>query len=180
MFVSEFLPFQILVLVMALPALVGVILLLAYLRSARGGDDRLVLLAALLTLKPIVATPIWLFILNLSAYPLPSLPLAVLLSLLPGVGLTAVILVLFRPMFMEPGRTPPRILLALDCVRWLNSFFALVLSVGSSNIGVAIYCILPMAYFGMVLPSIFALVAAVLVIRARGRVRAEESAVSLG
>ena len=163
MFVSEFLPFQILVLVMALPALVGVILLLAYLRSARGGDDRLVLLAALLTLKPIVATPIWLFILNLSAYPLPSLPLAVLLSLLPGVGLTAVILVLFRPMFMEPGRTPPRILLALDCVRW-----------------VAIYCILPMAYFGMVLPSIFALVAAVLVIRARGRVRAEESAVSLG
>lgn len=118
------------------------------------------LLAGLLTLKPIVATPIWIAILEGFSVSVTTLEPAHFLTLLPGAGLTIVIVFIFRPLFSGPTAGPARLLLALDCARWLNSFL-LVLPFGSSPGTDELPCVL--ALIGLALPTVFAVVALVAV-----------------
>ena len=69
------------------PIILGLVLLIGHFRSDFGR------FAGLLTLKPLVATPLWL--LTLSPATSPSEP-NILLSVLPGIGLTLLINILLR------------------------------------------------------------------------------------
>lgn len=144
--------------VMVIPALVGIFLLRQYLVS-RDAEKIFDLIAAILTLKPLVTTPIWLMILNvLSAYDYPMRALYIALSILPGAGFTALIVVIFRSSFLVSGINRTRKLLVLDCIRWLNSFFMIVLL--STPLGLAnLFLPILMAQFGLVMPSFYALFA---------------------
>ena len=131
-----------------IPAVVGL-----YLVVKRPGP--LSLMAGLLTLKPIVATPIWVALLQ-NAYADRLTP-AQFLSILPGAGLTLIAFMAFRPLFSGPQAGNARILLVLDIARWLNSFLMLLpypQAVGT------LACIF--APIGLGLPTLFALVAVTL------------------
>jgi hypothetical protein len=145
-----------------IPAIAGAMLLVKYSVSRRPAH-RLDLLAALLTVKPIVATPIWLAI----VFPPPwnNWFLRVILGLLPGAGLTGLIVIIFRPLFSGRGITAPRILLAFDCIRWLNSFLLALLFFAPFSVGL----LAPMIAAGLFLPSIYAAAAIVLVIGSTAR-----------
>jgi hypothetical protein len=112
------------------------------------------LMAGLLTLKPIVTTPIWVAIIRPLFASGPLKP-AHFLSILPGASLTLIIVLVFRHQFSGPGSGSARALLVLDCARWLNSFL-LILPYG--NVGIeALGCIF--AIIGLTLPTVFAVLA---------------------
>jgi len=112
-------------------------------------------MAALLTLKPILATPLWLAI--LSAEPQPS-PLRAGLSALPGLTLTLLIVWACRSVFSGSTAGPAWSLLGLDGLRWLNSAaLALTVSGRYSQATGSLACL--MAQIGLALPSLFALAA---------------------
>jgi hypothetical protein len=118
--------------------------------------NRLSLMAGLLTLKPIVATPIWLAILANSFNSVPHrIELAHFLSVLPGASLTLAVVIVFRSLFSGPRAGIARTLLVLDCARWLNSFF-MVLPFSSRGNGV--FGVI-LALLGLTLPTVFAIVA---------------------
>ena len=122
-----------------IPAIVGL-----YLVVKRPGP--LGLMAGLLTLKPIVTTPIWLALLqNTNAYRLTP---ANFLAILPGAGLTLIAFMVFRPLFSGPQADNARILLVLDIARVLNSFLMWLLG---------LICVL--GPIGLALPTLFALAA---------------------
>lgn len=120
--------------------------------------------AGLLTLKPLVATPLW----GLAVSANPRNPGEHwLLSLLPGIGLTLLILLVAgKPLTHPSTRRPALVLLALDAARWLSSFALVVLpnlvdaAVSESGL-FAMICIPP------VLPLVFAVVAFALVSKNR-------------
>jgi len=129
------------------PAAVGL-----YLVVRRPSD--LSLMAGLLTLKPIVTTPIWVAIIRTLFASGPLKP-AHFLSILPGASLTLIIVLVFRHLFSGPRSGGARVLLVLDCARWLNSFL-LILPYG--NVGIeALGCIF--GIIGLTLPTVFAVVA---------------------
>lgn len=112
-------------------------------------------MASLLTLKPILATPVWLVI--LSAEPQPS-PLRAVLSALPGLALTLLIAWMYRPVLSGSTAGAAWSLLGLDCLRWLNSAaLALAASGSYSRAAGSLMCL--MAQIGLALPSLFALAA---------------------
>ncbi len=80
------------------------------------------LMAGLLSLKPIVTTPIWFAIISTLHSPIDKLEPTHFLSILPGASLTLIIAFAFRHLFSGPGAGSARALLVLDCARWLNSF----------------------------------------------------------
>lgn len=129
------------------PAAIGL-----YLVVKRTSD--LSLMAGLLTLKPIVTTPIWVAIIR-PLYGPDRLEPAHFFSLLPGVSLTVIIVLAFRHLFSGPRAGGARALLVLDCARWLDSFL-LILPYGSVEIG-PLGCIFPL--IGLTLPTVFAVVA---------------------
>jgi hypothetical protein len=147
--------------VMIIPALIGILLLGKYLLSKSAGR-RFDLIAALLTLKPLVATPIWLMILN-ELFLSPDFTHAwrVALSIVPGAGLTAFIVLVFRSSFTASGISRTRLLLMLDCIRWLNSFFLVILF---STLALSDF-FLPviMSWLGVLMPTIFTLSACAMV-----------------
>ena len=90
--------------------------------------DKLSLMAGLLTLKPIVTTPLWAAIIYYfsSNYLLPSTEvlggaLVALCSILPGASLTLLNLVIFRRLLFGSRSTSAWMLILLDCMRWINS-----------------------------------------------------------
>lgn len=147
--------------VMTIPTLIGILLLGKYF-AFKSASRRFDLIAALLTIKPLVATPIWLLILN---EPFPSADFThawrAALSIVPGAGLTAFIVLVFRSSFTAPGINKPRIILMLDCIRWLNSFFLVILF---STLALSDW-FLPviMSWLGVLMPTIFALSACAMV-----------------
>ena len=131
------------------PAAVGL-----YLVAKRSTD--LSLMAGLLTLKPIVTTPIWFAILN-TFHPYPNeLGFANFLSILPGASVTVMIVILFRRLFSGPRAGGARVLLVLDCIRWLNSFLLILPYGGNTQIG-SLVCIF--ALIGLTMPTVFAVTA---------------------
>ncbi|HLO33881.1 MAG TPA: hypothetical protein VK249_32335 [Anaerolineales bacterium] len=134
-----------------IPAAVGL-----YLVVKRPSD--LSLMAGLLTLKPIVTTPIWFAIIS----PLSGsnkLEPAHFWSILPGISLTVIIVLAFRRLFFVPGAGKAKTLLVLDCARWLNSFLLSLPLVGGMG-GGSLACIFSL--IGLVLPTVFAVVALML------------------
>lgn len=99
-----------------IPAAIGL-----YLLTSR--QNALGRLAGFLTLKPIIATPIWVGILSLLHASAVDAQSIALWSVLPGASLTFLALVIFRRLFLSLS---PRFILAvflilLDCLRWINS-----------------------------------------------------------
>lgn len=151
-----------------IPAVAGLILLATYV-IVRPSMKRLILLAALFTLKPIVTTPILLTVVNPSPTyegplpveaPIPTMQLV--LGILLEAGLTALIVVIFRSLFSSPGITVPRFLSALDCIRWLNLLIApaALFAVSSTDSMGPFMLVWPVAVsmmlIGALLPSILA------------------------
>ena len=148
-----------------IPGLVGL-----YLVLARPKD--LSLMAGLLTLKPIVTTPIWFgLLLAVDHPPVGSRPLPDLITILPGASLTLIVLIVFRKVFSGPHAGAARTLLVLDCARWLNSY--LIVLVRPLERASDFQCILALP--GLTLPVVFAVVA-LYVCRAAARQTVSQSA----
>ncbi len=140
---------------LVIPAIIGFSL------RSRNYDD-FTRMATLLTLKPIVATPIW-FLLYINRdislgqlapgyYTSEIIPPAYLLTLLPGLGLTLIILIVCWRAFGQAKPSSLLILIGLDCVRWLTSFaMRFKWDVWSFQ------CWLPI--IGVLMPSIYARIA---------------------
>ena len=132
------------------PAAIGL-----YLVAKRPTD--LSLMAGLFTLKPIVTTPIWFAIISsLLSTPNEKLELAHFLSILPGASVTVMIVIVFRRLFSGPRSGSARVLLVLDCIRWLNSFL-IVLPYGGNTQSGSLVCIF--AFIGLTMPTVFAVIA---------------------
>jgi hypothetical protein len=137
-----------------LPILLGPLILRSYRADPLGG------LAGAFTLKPLAATPLWALLLFLSdRMGLPD-QLAPLVVLIPGIGLTLIIVRLYGQVFRSEKRIA-FILLACDALRWLNTFFWSLLSGDLS-------AQTPFHIIGLVLPNAYAIMAiAILSYRAR-------------
>ncbi len=123
-------------------------------------------LAIIFTLKPLVATPLWaLTIAALSSSNPAGLQEApIFLTLLPGAALTVIIIGYFRHLFWPPTWTAC-LFLALDILRWVNSYLVVRLIPAWPTWGPDIPPAMMLAYL---LPSAFAMMAwAVLEIQAR-------------
>ena len=141
-----------------IPALIG-LYLVAQIRN------KLSLMAGLLTLKPIVTTPLWaaIFYYFSSHYILPSTQgvggaLVALCSILPGASLTLLILVIFRHLLFGSRSTSAWVLILLDCMRWLNS--GLLTAAGSISyydVTGPFACIFGLV--GLLFPTAYAIVA---------------------
>ena len=111
--------------------------------------------AALLTLKPLVATPLWLLIsqwYQTSHRGCEADP-AYFLTAAPGIGITLLLIFLFRKVVRGLRGKGVGVLLILDTIRWGNSilFYPQCYGIGNRLEGIVIYT-------GLVLPTIFALV----------------------
>ena len=150
-----------------LPIILGPIILRRY------REDELSRLAGLFTLKPLLATPLWGLIFSLEdrLSLAPSLKLAV--TLVPGIGLTLLILWATRRAFAAERRTG-LLFLAADALRWLNTFAWLLFSasLGRSSPDV-LYVV------GLVLPNAYA-VMALLMMRSRRKGRERSAQQALG
>jgi hypothetical protein len=102
-----------------LPVIIGSILL------ARSKTNQLSRLAGVFTLKPLVATPIWLFIYLYTH--LEGLPVVieVFFLLLIAVGLTGLIVLVFKPLLKTETKMVS-VLLVMDSLRWLNTALYLI------------------------------------------------------
>jgi len=135
-----------------IPLIVGIHLI------RRGADNPFAQFAGLLTLKPLLATPLWVMSASTLRYgETNGLPL----TLLPGAGLTLFLMLLYHTLlFGEDAVRAAWWLIVLDCVRWLNSFAMLIMGgayirIPSEFLGTN--CILVVA--ALLLPTIFAWVA---------------------
>jgi len=112
-------------------------------------------LAGLLSLKPLVATPLFLLILQwyqdhyTSCDPNP----VYFITAVPGLGITFLLVLAFRNVAWEPVNKAVLVLLFLDTVRWGNSILMF-----SSCFTIGDITLVLQAYFGLAMPTIFALV----------------------
>lgn len=135
-----------------IPILIGLYLLFTH------QDDRLRRMAGLFTLKPFATTPVWVSLITSGADRVVS---GTWISTLVAALLTGLLVSYFRDLFSNPlTGSPARLLVGLDCLRWLNTFILVnllaVSNNGSSLLGVAA---LASILCGLLLPGIFALVA---------------------
>lgn len=111
--------------ILLLPLVIGVIILR---RSSE--EDVFSHYAGWMTLKPLIATPIW-WMMLLSSGPSTSsvadnIQLLAIFGMLPGAILTFCIVSRFNTvLFGSEARPRAWLLLVLDCVRWINSGFIL-------------------------------------------------------
>lgn len=136
-----------------IPGVIG-LYLLANRRNELG------LMAGLLTLKPILTTPLWVLIISfLQRDGVAAAPIA-LYSILPGASLTVMTLVIFRPLFFGSRSTLARMLILLDCMRWVNSYLLTriaSLPYGYSEAMGSMACVF--ALLGLIFPTAYAVVA---------------------
>jgi hypothetical protein len=147
-----------------IPAAVGLYLVITR-------RNELSLMAGLLTLKPILTTPIWVAILGTLPRPVYGLVPTHLLSILPGFSLTVIIALMFRHLLSGSQAGSARVLLGLDCARWLNSFLMSLPYGGGSVESGSLACIF--AVIGLALPTVFALVAAMLSLTRTGELQGD-------
>jgi hypothetical protein len=143
-----------------IPAIIGSILI------AKGVDLDLSRMAGWLTLKPILTTPVWLVSLTVSGILLEESPsperawILAVISILPGASLTMWTVLVFRATLFRPRAYAARLLVVLDCARWLNSFLLTLDSADWSRSGDLIDLIdaaTPM--IGIAMPAVFAIIA---------------------
>jgi hypothetical protein len=97
-----------------IPAAIGL-----YLLTSRRNEFSY--MAGVLTLKPIITTPIWAVIVgSLQDSGVDGARIA-LYSILPGASLTILALVIFRHLFFRLMSISAMLLIVLDCMRWINS-----------------------------------------------------------
>jgi hypothetical protein len=117
-------------------------------------SDALSRMAGLLTIKPVVTTPIWFGI--IAAFEPPhsysKLGPSHFLGILPGASLTLIIVIAFRRLFSGPRARVAWVLLALDCARWLNTVF-IYWPYGDGSLN----CL--SALCGLSMPTVFAVIA---------------------
>jgi hypothetical protein len=107
-------------------------------------------LSGWLTLKPLVATPLWIALVAATSTGNWSRPsLAYGLTALPGVGLTIVLVWVFRAEVRWRPINPVWLLLVLDTLRWGSSFLL------GFDTAAAIYLVL----MSLAMPTVFALCA---------------------
>ena len=119
--------------------------------------NELCLMAGLLTLKPIITTPIWAKIAFSLEHSGISSGLMALCSILPGAGLTVLIFVIFRSKFYGLRATSARMLIVLDCLRWINS--GLLTMISSLLYDSAANCACILAFVGLIFPTAYSVVA---------------------
>lgn len=112
-------------------------------------------LAGWLTLKPLIATPIWFFLVDATfsgdwSRPDPTYAL----TALPGIGLTFILALVFRSVFQSHASAVMG-LLALDTVRWGSSFL-----MGLGLLPDPLKLLL--AFIALAMPTVFALFAQVI------------------
>jgi hypothetical protein len=98
-----------------LPIIIGPVILRVF------AGDPLGKMAGVFTLKPLVATPIWALIVVMGNDSKLSPDIRELLTLIPGIGLTLILVLVFRRLF-ETERNIAFILLGADALRWLTTF----------------------------------------------------------
>jgi hypothetical protein len=99
---------------MFLPGVIGIALLF------RNPGDQMTRMAALLTLKPYLTTPIWLFLLALGGS--NNIPIMAFIAILPGALLSAWTYSRHENLITGGDATfASRLLFGLDCFRWINS-----------------------------------------------------------
>ena len=133
-----------------LPAAIGVYILFRYHTSP------IAQLAGVLTIKPVIATPLWALVVSTVLADSDSgiFQPAYWLSLLPGLGLTGLILLAFKSLLAKPNyRRSFVILLLLDSARWFNTFLYYLPWTGTTPLnGYGIF-------IGLAMPSVYAIVA---------------------
>jgi len=98
------------------PIIIGVILLIRFKKYRFG------LLAAIFTLKPIIAYPIWFFVYS-NYYDNRNIFLAASMAILPGVVLTLIIIYKFRSLFnFKINNWAAWLLLSFDTLRWVGVY----------------------------------------------------------
>ena len=117
-------------------------------------SDGLSRMAGLLTIKPVLTTPIWFGIIAAlePSHSYDRLGPSHFLSILPGASLTLITVIAFRRLFSGPRARVAWMLLALDCARWLNSFF-IYWPYGDGSLN----CL--SALCGLSMPTVFATIA---------------------
>jgi hypothetical protein len=134
-----------------LPLLVLPLLIGGYLLS-RSSASPVTTFMALLTLKPVLATPLWLGLVQLSATPSWTDPIPdALLYALPGIGLTLLIMLSCRASLKGQSAGLIVILLLLDTLRWGST----VLTQGMDRPPGAEFLFM----LSLMMPSVFAIVA---------------------
>lgn len=150
-----------------LPFILGLVILVKYRK------DDLSRLAGVFTFKPIIATPLWAVIFQQTTSVPVMLPEAAdkshlltplyILTLLPGATLTLLIVIAFRKLYAQKSKWA-YVLLGLDMLRWLNTFFAHLIWVRPYGLSTGWFLYIA----GMVLPNVYAVIALVIsIIQAR-------------
>jgi hypothetical protein len=141
-------------LVLGAPLIIGIVLL------AKREKDVLRWFAGLMTLKPVIATPVWYAIVLGDLYS----PSAELKLIAPGVGLTVLITLLCWRVFRDPHTSgAAQRLLLLDTARWVSSWMWSLLLKGAGNPSSSVSCFCSAALVALALPTIFGFVALALV-----------------
>ncbi|MCP4595270.1 hypothetical protein [Neptuniibacter sp.] len=117
--------------------------------------NRFATMAGLFTLKPIIATPLWAIIAEFNfgrPIHVGVFELEHLFPMIPGVGLTILIVIAFWPLFLRYKSA--FVLLGLDIVRWGNSY---LLQRSADQLFLVTIIV------GLAMPAVFAVVAHMLV-----------------
>lgn len=140
-----------------LPGVIGIALLF------RNPGDQMTRMAALLTLKPYLTTPIWLFLLAIGGS--NNIPMMAIIAILPGGLLSAWTYSRNENLITGDDATfKSRLLFGLDCFRWINSlvlglfFLSYLPTSPPANGPIAALGAMSMI-LGMGLPVLYALIA---------------------
>jgi hypothetical protein len=131
-----------------LPVIIGPILLLKF-------RDELGKMAAWFTLKPLLATPLWivsLFMIDSSSSLNPKILQT--LTMLPAILLTLLLVLRFRKVIPMESKSAA-VLIILDALRWLNTY--IWLATGGKP-----YLQDPFLLAGWILPNLYAVIALVI------------------
>ena len=132
-----------------LPVIAGAVILL-YFR-----DDPIRGMAGAFTLKPLIATPVWLYMLISLA---PARDTSSPITLIPGIGLTLLLVYAFRGVIRTEAKTA-LVLLVGDAIRWLYPFAYLFWSPGAFEKSSVEN---PLFLIGLILPNAYAALAFVI------------------
>lgn len=156
-------------LVALLPVIISVTLWL------RNGDNDFTRMTMQLTLKPYFTAPAW-GILLLFTSPIHPL-IGPFISTLPGAAVSLWMYFRYNDLFVRDyARRSARILLGLDCARWINSFFFALFAQTTLYQGTPMYDLAPylatlMGIFGVALVPLYAVIALILAWDANAKVK---------
>ena len=150
------------ILVFTFPAIIGGLL---FYKASRHRFDIYIrnfyILAGIIVLKPMVATPIWYMISSpiiSGSQDISSIAIqhTLILSILPGVVPTILLLIIFHSIFFTRRKIVPWLMVFFDCARWINGLIALIVLLARSLSNVGILMVL--SALGNFMPSIFAII----------------------